>query len=79
MLTVNCHGLGDSKKRQNVFMYLKAKNYNIYFLQDIHFTKQDENIINHNGVQKSFSAHLSQTQGVLQYLLMIVAILKCSI
>ena len=60
-------------------MYLKAKNYNIYFLQDIHFTKQDENIINHNGVQKSFSAHLSQTQGVLKYLLMIVAILKCSI
>ena len=25
-------------------MYLKAKNYNIYFLQDIHFTKQDENL-----------------------------------
>ena len=57
--------LGDSKKRQNVFMYLKAKNYNIYFLQDIHFTKQDENIIKSQwGSKIFFSSFKPNSRGV---------------
>ena len=32
----NCRGLGDFKKRKDVFAYLRNKNVNIYFLQDIH-------------------------------------------
>ena len=67
MLTVNCQGLGDSKKRKDVFMYLKAKHYtsNIYFLQDTHFTKQDENVIKSQwGSKIFFSSFKPNSRGV---------------
>ena len=54
-------------------MYLKAKIFNIYFLQDTHFTKQDKNVIKSQWGTKKISAHISLSQGVLQYLLMIIA------
>lgn len=42
ILTVKCQGLGDYKKRIDVLNYLKDTNYNIYFLQDTHFTGDEE-------------------------------------
>lgn len=42
ILTVNCQGLGKYKKRSDVLNYLKDKNHNIYFLQDTHFTCDEE-------------------------------------
>ena len=67
VLTVNCQGLGDSKKRKDVFMYLKAKHYtsNIYFLKDTHFTKQDENVIKSQwGSKILFSSFKPNSRGV---------------
>jgi exonuclease III len=41
-LTVNCQGLGNIEKRKDVFPFLKSKNYDIYCLQDTHFTSEIE-------------------------------------
>ena len=41
---MNVRGLGDDKKRHDVFSWLKRKNYSIYCLQDIH-------IDSHNAVK----------------------------
>lgn len=43
ILTVNCQGLGESSKRKDVLNHPKAKNYNIYFIQDTHFVNTNEN------------------------------------
>ena len=65
VLTVNCQGLGDSKKRKDVFMYLKAKSFNIYFLQDTHLTKQDKNVIKSQWGSKNFySAYKPNSRSV---------------
>ena len=45
IISLNCRGLRDSYKRKDMFDYLHSKNYNIYCLQDTHFTEEDENII----------------------------------
>ena len=42
--TMNCRGLGDYRKRRDVFHYLRRSNFNIYLLQDIHCQKKMENI-----------------------------------
>ena len=42
MLTLNCQGLGDSEKRKDVLNYLKCKQFDIYCLQDTHFTYDSE-------------------------------------
>ena len=45
IMTVNCQGLGDLNKRGDVFSVFKKKNYQVYLLQDTHFMKSDENLI----------------------------------
>ena len=45
ILSVNCQGLGDPLKRKDVFNYLKSKNYNMYCLQDTHFTYEIEKTV----------------------------------
>ena len=35
----NCRGLGDFRKRKDVLAYLRKKDFNICFLQDIHCRK----------------------------------------
>ena len=45
ILSVNCQGLGNKNKCLDIFSYLKQKNYNIYCLQDTHFTAENENNI----------------------------------
>ena len=42
VLSVNCRGLRDIKKRTDVIEYLKNTEANIICLQDTHWTKQDE-------------------------------------
>ena len=54
ILTVNCQGLGDTNKRRDVLKNLKNKNYNIYFIQDTHFTDKDENMIKTQWGYKAF-------------------------
>jgi hypothetical protein len=39
ILSVNCQGLGDIAKCKDVFNYLRSLDYNIYCLQDTHFSR----------------------------------------
>lgn len=58
VLTVNCQGLGDIKKRKIFFYNLKSKNCNIYMLED-------ENIIKMRcGYKVFFSSFKSNARGV---------------
>ena len=41
----NCNGLNDSKKRKDVFDFLRKKKADIYCLQETHLTAQSENFI----------------------------------
>ena len=45
ILSLNCRGLGSSKKRRDVLHYLKNMNYDIYFLQDTHLTDRKEPLL----------------------------------
>ena len=45
ILSFNCQGLNSTSKRKDLFNYLKSKKYQIYCLQDVHFTKNIENTI----------------------------------
>ena len=42
ILSINCRGLGDKKKRRDVFNCLKKKKFSIYLLQDTHFTEKEK-------------------------------------
>lgn len=42
ILSYNCNGLADRKKRNTVFSWLKEKNYDIFCLQETHSTEADE-------------------------------------
>lgn len=42
ILTFNTEGLGGIKKQKHVFHYLKSKNFDILYLQDTHFTADQE-------------------------------------
>lgn len=65
ILTVNCQGLGEYKKRSDVLNYLKDKNHNIYFLQDTHFTcDEEQNIQIFWGGKIYFSSFRSNSRGV---------------
>lgn len=44
-LTLNWHGLVDINKRRGIFIVLKSKTYNIYFLKDTHFVEKEERLI----------------------------------
>ena len=41
VISCNCQGLGDFRKRKDVFHYLREKKFDIYFLQDTHFEKKN--------------------------------------
>lgn len=44
-VSVNLRGVQLAEKRKDVLNFLKQKKYSIYFLQDTHFTKREENYI----------------------------------
>ena len=65
ILTLNCQGLGDRKKRKDVFSYLRCKKYNIFCIQDTHFTPEIENIVRAEwGYECHFSSLSSNSRGV---------------
>ena len=41
----NCNGLGDHKKRKDIFDFLRSKKYSIFLLQETHLTFEQENFI----------------------------------
>lgn len=65
ILTVNCQGLGETNKRKDVLNHHKAKNYNIYFIQDTHFVNTNENLIQTQwGYKVYFNSYRSNSRGV---------------
>ena len=65
IISVNCQGLHDKNKRFDVLSYLKNMNYDIYCLQDTHFTEKLENEIqNFWGSNCLFSSYNSNSRGV---------------
>lgn len=64
-ISLNVCGLSSPEKRKDVLNFLKQKRYSIYFLQDTHFIKKEENYIRTQwGFECFFSSFNSQSRGV---------------
>ena len=65
MISCNCQGLGNFKKRKDVFHYLRKKKFDVYFLQDTHFEKKIESQIRMEwGYESFFASFNTQSRGV---------------
>ena len=65
MLALNCQRQGDSEKQKDVLNYLKCKQFDIYCLQDTHFTYDLEPYIESQWGHKSlFNSFISNSRGV---------------
>jgi len=65
VLSCNCQGLGDFKKRRDIFHYIRKQQFSVYFLQDTHFEKKiEKNIRSEWGYDCYFSSFSSQSRGV---------------
>ena len=65
IVSVNCQGLSDPRKRRDVFHYLRQKSYSIYLLQDAHFDPEMENCIRAEwGYKSYFASYNSNSRGV---------------
>ena len=63
--SLNCQGLGDMRKRRDVFHYLRKKSHNIYCLQDTHFDNKLEKYVKSEwGYSCYFSSYQSNSRGV---------------
>ena len=61
----NCNGLADYSKRKDIFDFLRAKNFNIYLLQETHWTTDQENFIRSNwGFEVFCSGDSTNSKGV---------------
>ena len=61
----NCRGLNNTIKRKKVFQFLKKKKSNIYCLQDVHCTPDQEQLIKQQWGYKEcfFSCYKSNARG----------------
>ena len=65
ILSVNCQGLGNTRKRRDVFHYLKQKSCSIYCLQNTHFsTKLEKYVKAEWGYNCFFASYSSNSRGV---------------
>ena len=65
IMSVNCRGLADEKKRRDVFHYIRQKAYSIYLLQDTHFDAKIENYVRAEwGYKAYFASNTSVSRGV---------------
>ena len=65
ILCLNCQGLGNARKRRDVFHYLKQKSCVIYCLQDTHFSTKLEAYVKAEWRYNSFFAsYSSNSRGV---------------
>ena len=65
IVSLNCQGLGDLRKRRDVFHYIRQKKHSIYFLQDTHFSPKLEQYIKAEwGYTAFFSSKNSNSRGV---------------
>ena len=69
VISANCQGLHDFKKRKDVLHYYKQSQCNILCLQDTHFTSDMENDIrNEWGYEVYFNSFSSKSRGVAIFL-----------
>ena len=45
ILSMNCRGLADVEKRNDVLHYFKKKKYSSYYLQETHFSEEMHSLI----------------------------------
>ena len=65
IMSCNCQGLGNLKKRRDIFQYLREKKCSVYFLQDTHFdVNMEKHIRSEWGYECYFSSFNSQSRGV---------------
>lgn len=65
IISINCQGLHDNKKRKDVFQFYMQQKCNILCLQDTYFTEDMENdITNEWGYTAYFNSFSSQSRGV---------------
>ena len=65
ILSLNCQGLGNIRKRRDVFHYLKKKSCSIYCLQDTHFSTKLETYVKAEwGYNCFFASYSSNSRGV---------------
>ena len=62
---MNCRGLSDLNKRRDVLNFLRKQNYDIFFLQDTHITKETIQYFNSLWKGKCYhSCHTNRRRGV---------------
>ena len=65
IISANCQGLHDFKKRKDVLQYYRQLQCNLLCLQDTHFTiDMEENIRNEWGYEVFFNSFTSQSRGI---------------
>ena len=63
--TMNCRGLGEGKKRRDVFHYLRQSHFNIFMLQDIHCARDKENMFRNSwGTDILIAPYRNNARGV---------------
>ena len=63
--SINVRGLGDQVKRREIFNWLPAKKYSVYFIQEVHCTENNKNDYRAEwGYQVLFSWCTSKKVGV---------------
>ena len=64
--SINVRGLGDQVKRREIFNWLPAKKYSVYFIQELHCTENNKNDCRaERGYQVLFSWCASKKVGVV--------------
>ena len=65
ILSMDCRGLADVEKRNDVLHYLKKKNYSIYCLQETHFSEEIHSLITSKwGYKAYFNSSTSSKKGL---------------
>ena len=65
IVSVNCQGLSDPRKRRDVFHYLRQKSYSIYLLRDTDSDPELENCIRAEwGYKSYFASYNSNPRGL---------------
>ena len=64
--SLNVRGLADKLKRMDVFKWLRDKKYNLYCLQDCHFSEENDFIYRSEwGYKCVISSHTTVSRGVV--------------
>ena len=65
IISLNCRGLADTKKRRDVLHYLRQKKCEVYFLQDVHIEEKLTKYVTAEwGFKAYFSPYTSNSRGV---------------